>query len=131
MWSLMITLPRIVSGGGKEIFGIFLSAYFSGMIAEDFFWYVANLAVKLKEFYFLFSEYYPLIKMNKRKIVTWVMGWVLRQRWLPGIFCGCKSAYYSVAIRVCFSINFAFSSCFIIRIAEPFTSFKSRDISIS
>ena len=52
-----------------RVFGVILSAYFSGMVIEDFMWYVVNPSVKLNEFYTHFSDYYPWLKINGKKIV--------------------------------------------------------------
>lgn len=69
MWPILLILPLIVSGWDFRLFGILISAYFSGMIIEDFMWYVVNPKVKLKELYSHFSDYYPWIRFKGRKII--------------------------------------------------------------
>lgn len=71
MWPLLLILPLIVYGWDLRLFGILLSAYFSGMVIEDFTWYVVNPVVKFREFFTSFSDYYPWIKINNRKIIPW------------------------------------------------------------
>jgi hypothetical protein len=69
MIPLLLTLPLVIYGWNLKLFGILASAYFSGIIIEDFFWYVVNPKVKLKELYTPFSDYYPWIKIGKKKII--------------------------------------------------------------
>lgn len=69
MWPLLLTLPFVISGWNLRLFGIIVSAYFSGMLIEDFMWYVVNPAVKFKELYSSFSDYYPWIRIGGRKII--------------------------------------------------------------
>ena len=71
MFPLLLTLPLIIYGWNLKLFGILLSAYSSGMIIEDFGWYVVNPVVKLKEFYTHFSDYRPWIRINNKKIIPW------------------------------------------------------------
>lgn len=69
MWPLLLTLPFIIYGWDTKLFGIILSAYFSGMVIEDFGWYVVNPAVKLREFWTDFSDYHPWLKIKGKKII--------------------------------------------------------------
>jgi hypothetical protein len=69
MLPLFITLPLIIAGWNKELFGILLSAYFSGIVVEDLSWYIVNPVVKFKELFSNFSDYYPWIKINGKKII--------------------------------------------------------------
>lgn len=71
MWPLVLTLPLVIYGWDTKLFGIILSAYFSGMVIQDFGWYVVNPVVKLKEFWSDFTDYYPWIKINGKKIIPW------------------------------------------------------------
>ena len=75
MWPLLLTLPFVIYGWDARLFGLIVSAYFSGMVIEDFCWFVVNPAVKLKEFWTSFSDYYPWLRIGKRKIVPW--GYIL------------------------------------------------------
>jgi hypothetical protein len=65
---MFIFLPLIVYGWNKRLFGILLSSYFLGFVLEDFFWYVLNPVVKLRELNTSFANYYPRIKIGKIKV---------------------------------------------------------------
>lgn len=69
MWPLLLTLPFIAQGWNTKLFGIIVSAYFSGMIIEDLGWYVVNPEVEIKEFWTNFSDYYPWLKINGKKFL--------------------------------------------------------------
>lgn len=75
MFPLLLSLPLVIYGWNTRIFGIILSAYVSGAVVEDFFWFVVNPKVKLKEFYSEFTDYYPWVKIAGKKIVP--LGYVL------------------------------------------------------
>lgn len=68
---LIIGLPLIIGGWNLQLFFILISAFLSGMIIEDFGWYVVNPKVKLKELYTPFSDYYPWLRIGKQKILPW------------------------------------------------------------
>lgn len=76
MWPLLLTLPFIIYGWDSRLFGIIISAYFSGSIIEDFGWYLVNPVVKLKEFWTSFSDYYPWLKIKGKKIIplSYILG---------------------------------------------------------
>ena len=69
MFPLLLTLPLIIYGWNLKLFGILVSAYFSGMVIEDFMWFVVNPAVKFKEFWTSFSDYYPWLRFKNKKII--------------------------------------------------------------
>jgi hypothetical protein len=71
MWPLLLLLPLVIYGWNAKLFGILVSAYFSGMVIEDFSWFVVNPKVKLKEFWTHFSDYYPWLKIGNKKIIPW------------------------------------------------------------
>ncbi len=48
-YPMLIFLPLVVSGFSWTLFGVLLSAYFSGLIVEDIFWYIVNPAFKVKD----------------------------------------------------------------------------------
>lgn len=75
MFPSLILLPLFMYGFNIKIFGILMSAYFSGLIIEDFFWYVVNPQVRLKEFWTEFSDYYPWFKIKGKKIIP--VGYIL------------------------------------------------------
>lgn len=69
MFPLLLTLPFVIYGWNTRIFGIIASAYFSGVVLEDFLWFVVNPSVKMKEFWTKFTDYYPWIRMRNKKIL--------------------------------------------------------------
>ena len=69
MLPLFFTLPLVVYGWDLRLFGILVSVYFSGLVIEDFFWYVVNPVVKFKEFWTSITDFYPWIKIRGRKII--------------------------------------------------------------
>jgi hypothetical protein len=69
MIPLFLTLPLVVYGWNKELFGILLSAFFSGIVIEDFVYFIVNPVVKFKEFFSEFTDYYPWIKIRGKKII--------------------------------------------------------------
>lgn len=73
MWPLLLSLPFVVYGWNQKLFGILISAYLSGLILEDFMWYVVNPVVKLSEWGTGFSNHYPWIKIGKLKFPAFYM----------------------------------------------------------
>ena len=69
MMPILLSLPLIIYGWNTKLFGILISAFFSGMIIEDFGWYIVNPKVKLKEFWTSFSDYYPWLRFKNKKII--------------------------------------------------------------
>ncbi|WP_406657423.1 hypothetical protein V7O62_02400 [Methanolobus sp. ZRKC2] len=65
MWPMLLTLPLIVNGWDTRLFGILLSAYFSGLVIEDFTWFIVNPVVKFSEWNPKFVNYYPWVKIGK------------------------------------------------------------------
>jgi len=62
---LLLSLPLVVCGFSWRLFGIILSAYISGTIIEDFFWFIVNPVVKFSEWNPDFADCYPWIKIRK------------------------------------------------------------------
>ncbi len=75
MYPLLLALPFIFTGWNLELFGIMVSAYATGVIIEDFTWYLVNPAVQFKEWFTPFSDYYPWVKIGGKKIIP--VGYVL------------------------------------------------------
>jgi hypothetical protein len=75
MLPLLVSLPLVINGWDTVLFGILVSALTSGMIIEDFVWYIVNPKVKFKEFWSTFSDYYPWIRIGKKKIIP--VGYVI------------------------------------------------------
>jgi hypothetical protein len=71
MIPIFLSLPLIIYGWNKQLFGILLSAFFSGIIIEDFVYFIVNPVVKFKEFFSSFTDFYPWIKINGKKIIPW------------------------------------------------------------
>ncbi|MBS3159674.1 hypothetical protein J4436_02705 [Candidatus Woesearchaeota archaeon] len=73
---LIILLPMIVVGFSWKLFGILASAYFSGMVIEDFFWFVVNTEIKFRDSWNpKFASYYPWLVIGKFKIpVYYIFG---------------------------------------------------------
>lgn len=67
---ILISLPLVIYGWNIRLFGILLSAVASGFVIEDFFWYVFNPVVKVRELNTKFANYYPRISFGKIKIPT-------------------------------------------------------------
>lgn len=68
MCPLFLSLPLIVNGWDIKLFGVLVSAYFSGIIIEDFLWFVVNPKVSVKEFNPQYANYYPWLIIGKIKI---------------------------------------------------------------
>ncbi len=62
MYPLLLSLPLIIYGFNLRLFGILLSAYFTGCQIEDFFWFVVNPVFKLKDWNPKKVTWYPWIK---------------------------------------------------------------------
>ena len=69
MYPALLALPFVFTGWNTKLFGIMVSAYASGVIIEDFVWYLVNPAVRFKEWFTSFSDYYTWIKFGGRKII--------------------------------------------------------------
>ena len=69
MYPALLALPFVFTGWNYKLFGIIVSAYASGVILEDFVWYLANPVVRFREWFTPFSDYYPWIKLGGRKLI--------------------------------------------------------------
>ncbi len=76
---LIIVLPLVIAGFSWQLLGILLSAYLSGIVIEDFFWFVVNTEISFKESWNPeFAFYYPWIVIGKFKIpIGYVIGILL------------------------------------------------------
>jgi hypothetical protein len=68
MMPLLLTLPFIVFNWDTKMFGIILSAFFSGAVIEDFVWYLVNPVVKVSELNTDFADYYPRVSFGRFKV---------------------------------------------------------------
>jgi len=64
MYPVLLSLPFVFSGFSWEHFGILLSAYTTGIILEDFFWFVVNPAFNLKNWNSKHVKWYPWVKLG-------------------------------------------------------------------
>lgn len=64
----LLIIPLILDFSWK-LFWLITFSYSLGIIIQDFGWYICNPVVKYKEFYTSFSDYYPWIKIKKKKII--------------------------------------------------------------
>ncbi len=69
MFPALLSLSILTKGWDIRLFGVLISAYSSGLVIEDFFWYVVNPKVKFKELWSPFSDYYPWVKILGIKII--------------------------------------------------------------
>ncbi|MBI2628821.1 hypothetical protein HYW74_01940 [Candidatus Pacearchaeota archaeon] len=79
MWPLLLTLPFIIYGFDIKLFGIILSAFTTGLVIEDFLWFVFNKEIKFKDsFNPKFANYYPWLNLGIIKIpISYIIGIVI------------------------------------------------------
>jgi hypothetical protein len=79
MIALLLALPFVISGWNIKLFGIILSAISSGLIIEDFLWFIVNPAIKFKQsFNPKFADYYPWTILGNFKIPTfYILGIII------------------------------------------------------
>jgi hypothetical protein len=65
---LIIALPLAAAGWDRTLLCVLLSAYFSGLVIEDFTWFVVNPVVKMREFGPEFASWYPWIIIGKLRV---------------------------------------------------------------
>lgn len=65
MFPLLLSLPLVIGGWNTQLFGMLMSAYASGLIVEDFFWFVVNPTFKLKHWNSKNVKWYPWLKIGK------------------------------------------------------------------
>ena len=65
---LLLTLPFIVSGFNQVLLGILISAYATGLIIEDFFWFIVNPTFHIKNWNPDHVHWYPWLKIGKAYI---------------------------------------------------------------
>ncbi|MDE2038144.1 MAG: hypothetical protein KGI69_02920 [Patescibacteria group bacterium] len=75
MYPILLTLPLAIYGWDIRVLGIISSAFFSGLIVEDFLWYAVNPVVKLRELWSPFSDYYSWVRIAGHKVIP--AGYVL------------------------------------------------------
>ena len=65
MYPLLLILPLVITGFSWSLLGILLSAYASGAILEDFFWFVVNPTFSMKNFNSKKVTWYPWIRIGR------------------------------------------------------------------
>lgn len=65
MLPMLIFMPLVIHGWDRQLFGVLLSAYVSGLVVEDFMWYVVNPVVKLSEFNSTWADHYPWVRIGR------------------------------------------------------------------
>lgn len=68
MWPLLLLLPIVAYGWNTHLFGVLLSAYASGMVLEDFLWFVVNPVVPLKNWNPHWAYYYPWLIIGRFRL---------------------------------------------------------------
>ncbi len=58
MLPLALMMPLFIYGFDSKLFGILLTGYFLGAVANDFAWYIVNPKVSLKDFNPKFADWY-------------------------------------------------------------------------
>lgn len=79
MMPLLLSLPLVIYGWNLKLFGILISAYSSGIMIEDFMWFIVNPAIKFKNsFNPEFANYYPWAKIGKLQIpILYIVGMLI------------------------------------------------------
>lgn len=77
MWPLLLSLPLVVYGWNLRLFGILVSAYVTGLVIEDFVWFLVNPRVGLRYFNRRFVNYYPWFRIGRIDIPVFYVVWFL------------------------------------------------------
>ena len=73
MWPMLLFLPFIIFEFDLKLLGILLSAYFSGLIIEDFVWFLVNPAFKFSNFNSKYVYWHPWIKFGRFEIPAYYL----------------------------------------------------------
>ena len=63
MFPLLLSIPFAIIGFSWELFKVIFSAYVSGLMIEDFFWFIVNPKFKFKNWNSKHVYWYPWIKI--------------------------------------------------------------------
>ncbi len=74
---LIFGLPFSLVGWDFKLFGMLFSAYTSGLVIQDFMWFVVNPVVKLSEWNPKFASYYPWIVLGRFRIPLYYIAGIL------------------------------------------------------
>jgi hypothetical protein len=73
MYPLLIMLPLVVAGFSWKLFGVLISAYTSGLIVEDFFWFVVNPVFKMRHYNSKHVKWYPWLKFGNFEVPAYYL----------------------------------------------------------
>jgi hypothetical protein len=65
MWPLLLAIPFVLFGFDRILFLIVASAYISGLVIEDFFWFVVHPDWKMKDWNSKRVTWYPWFKIGR------------------------------------------------------------------
>jgi hypothetical protein len=65
---LLLTLNFVIYGFNLQLLGIIISAYSTGLILEDFFWFIVNPTFHVKNWNSEHVKWYPWLKIGKLEI---------------------------------------------------------------
>src|SRR3989338_3979668 len=68
MYPLLLMIPLALQGFSWRLFGILASAYTSGLVLEDFFWFVVNPAFKFRYFSSKHVKWYPWLRIGSMEV---------------------------------------------------------------
>jgi len=72
---ILISLPLIIYGWNFELFGILVSAYFSGMVIEDFVYFLVNPAIKFSNWNERFVSFFSWVRVGNFKVpINYITG---------------------------------------------------------
>lgn len=75
MLPLLVSLPLIIYGWNIKLFGILISAYFSGMVLEDFVYFLVNPAIKFSYWNPEFVNFFSWLKIGDFKVpINYIYG---------------------------------------------------------
>ena len=64
MYPLLLSLPLAIYGFDKKLLGVIASAYFSGLVVEDFFWFVVNPVFNFRNWNSKNVKWYPWLNFG-------------------------------------------------------------------
>ena len=74
-YPLLVFFPMLFVGPDIATFGMILSAYVTGLIVEDFFWFIANPVFKFRDWNSKKVKWYPWVKVGRVEIpLYYVLG---------------------------------------------------------
>lgn len=68
MYPMLLSLPFVIYGFDRKLFGVIVSAYFSGLVIEDIFWFVVNPVFKLENWDSKHVKWFHWIRMGRFEV---------------------------------------------------------------